>query len=127
MTTPSPGSSLGATDPAVNTAVADLAARLQIDGAQVAVSRHEEVSWPDSSLGCPRPGFNYTQVITAGYLIVLTVDGRSYEYHGKAGQPPFYCESPRPPSTGPWKSSWPQSADRGQLPTVTFGSSALSR
>ena len=64
------------------------------------VTRHEEVEWSDGSLGCPKPGFNYTQAITPGYLIVLTVSGRDYEYHGRPGGGPIYCEGPSPPSAG---------------------------
>ncbi len=87
-------------DPLVAQAMADLATRLSVDTSAIAVTRHEEVSWSDGSLGCPKPGFNYPQVITAGYLIVLSVDGRQYEYHGKPGGAPFYCSTPRPPAAG---------------------------
>jgi len=40
-----------------------------------------EKSWSDTSLGCPRPGMFYAQVITPGYLITLEVKGEKYEYH----------------------------------------------
>jgi hypothetical protein len=85
-------------DPLEAQAMADLATRLGVDNAAITVTRHEEVSWSDGSLGCPKPGFNYPQVITAGYLMVLSVDGRKYEYHGKPGGAPFYCAAPRPPA-----------------------------
>lgn len=37
--------------------------------------------WPDTSLGCPRPGEAYAQVITPGFLIVVEADGERIEFH----------------------------------------------
>jgi hypothetical protein len=51
------------------------------------VVRVEAREWGDSSLGCPQPGFFYAQVITPGFLVLLTVSGqvgqpaRQLEYH----------------------------------------------
>jgi hypothetical protein len=100
MTTDSPGSVPSSGDALEAEAIADLAGRIGVDASAISVTRHDEVSWSDGSLGCPKPGFNYIQVITAGYLIVLTADGRDYEYHGKPGGSPFYCAAPRPPAAG---------------------------
>jgi hypothetical protein len=38
--------------------------------------------WPDSSLGCPKAGFFYQQVITPGYQVLVTdkVRGVTYDY-----------------------------------------------
>jgi len=41
----------------------------------------EAVDWSDSSLGCPKAGMMYAQVITPGHKIVLESGGRSYEFH----------------------------------------------
>ena len=38
-------------------------------------------TWPNSSLGLPRPGEMYLQVITEGYAVVLEAAGREYLYH----------------------------------------------
>lgn len=62
-------------------AVADLASRLGIPESAITVRTVESVEWPDASLGCPRPGMMYAQVITPGYRIVLEADGKRYEYH----------------------------------------------
>jgi len=35
----------------------------------------------DSSLGCPKDGENYSQVITPGYVVYLQALGQVYEYH----------------------------------------------
>jgi hypothetical protein len=41
----------------------------------------EARDWPDASLGCPRPGEVYAQVITPGFLIVVKADGETIEFH----------------------------------------------
>lgn len=41
----------------------------------------EQVTWPDTSLGCPEPGKFYAQVLVPGYRIVVEVRGRKFEVH----------------------------------------------
>ncbi len=53
---------------------------------------HEEVTWPNSALGCPRAGQMYAQVLTPGYRIVLGWKDLKYTYHGATGRPPFRCQ-----------------------------------
>jgi hypothetical protein len=60
---------------------ADAARRAGVAEGEVRVVRSEGREWPDSSLGCPRPGEFYLQVITPGYLLLLQAGGRQYEYH----------------------------------------------
>ena len=48
---------------------AALAQELAVAEADIAVVAVEETEWRDSSLGCPKPGMNYLQVITPGYKI----------------------------------------------------------
>ena len=62
-------------------AVADAAARSGVAPDAVRVVRVEPREWPDSGLGCPKPGTGYAQVITSGYLIVLEAGGQTLEYH----------------------------------------------
>jgi hypothetical protein len=57
----------------------------------VAVQPNE---WRDSSLGCPKPGLNYLQVITPGYLITLEAQGQRYEYHSDSNQRVVRCDQP---------------------------------
>lgn len=78
-------------------AIADLAARLGVDESAVRVVSIQEVTWSDGSFGCPQPGMSYTQAIVSGSLIVLEVNGASYEYHSGASGDPFYCANPAPP------------------------------
>ena len=52
-------------------AAADLAERLGVLIDDVTVVSHEEVDWPDGSLGCPQPDMSYRQVIVNGTLTVF--------------------------------------------------------
>lgn len=61
-----------------------LADELQIDVATVEVVSIEEVEWSDSCLGVNDPETMCMQVITPGYLIVLSADGEQFEYHSNA-------------------------------------------
>ena len=81
-------------------AIADLATRLGIDESGVEFVSQEAVTWPDGSLGCPQPGMGYTQVLVSGSLVVLHVNGVSYEYHSGGGNDLFYCAFPTPPVPG---------------------------
>ncbi len=71
----------GQRQPAVKSALADLAGRLKIAETQIAVRGVEAVDWPDASLGCAQRGRMYAQVITPGYRILLEAGGKVYEYH----------------------------------------------
>jgi hypothetical protein len=79
----------------VEQAKTDLAGRLGVPVEQVSVVSTEEVTWPDSSLGCPQPGMNYAQVLTEGTRTILSAGGRQYSYHSGPRRPPFLCENPR--------------------------------
>lgn len=81
----------------MHAAVTDCAQRLGVDAGQVRVVRAVEVTWRDASLGCPQPGRLYAQVLTAGVLVELDVDGARYEYHARRGGEPFWCRTPQPP------------------------------
>ncbi len=59
----------------------DLAARLTIDPEAVKATFPVPRRWPDASLGCPRPGVSYAQVVTPGFVIELEAGGKSYVYH----------------------------------------------
>jgi hypothetical protein len=77
---PTPGRS-GESDIAVRAAITDWAARLRVAPDKIRVVWVEDVSWPDTSIGCPQPGMFYAQIIVPGYKIMLSADGRQIEYH----------------------------------------------
>ncbi len=58
---------------------------------QVAVQNVEAMQWRDSSLGCPRKGMMYAQVITPGYLIELEAEGKVYEFHTDTNRAVVLC------------------------------------
>jgi hypothetical protein len=96
--TPSPGAPHG--EGAVADAVDDLSRRLDVDPADIVVVSSEEVTWRDGSLGCPRPGMMYPQVLTNGTRVVLESRGERYEYHAGGRRSAFLCENPEPPAGG---------------------------
>jgi membrane protease subunit HflC len=65
-----------------------LAADLGIDPQAPFLVGFEATDWPDTSLGCPKEGELYAQVIVPGYRIVLEHEGTQYEFHsdGKGEQ-----------------------------------------
>jgi hypothetical protein len=62
-------------------AVSDVEKTLHQPIKDVKLVSFEKTDWPDSSLGCPKPGMMYTQVITPGYKLKLQIDGKEYSYH----------------------------------------------
>jgi hypothetical protein len=64
--------------------VREAAAYAAVPPPDVRVVQLEAREWPDSSLGCPRPGLMYSQVVTPGYLIVVQAGTRTLEYHSDA-------------------------------------------
>src|SRR5205823_1607360 len=50
--------------PAVDAALQDAATHLGVGKDQLRVDQVEVRQWPDSSLGCPRPGMLYSQIVT---------------------------------------------------------------
>lgn len=67
--------------PLLDQVAADAAGKNHLaNAAQVRVISAQRVDWPDSSLGCPQPGFMYSQIVTPGYRITVEANGR-HEYH----------------------------------------------
>lgn len=72
----------------------DLAGRLAVRSVQIEVVELSSVTWPDGSLGCPKPGMMYTQSLVDGKLLRFRAAGVIYEYHSGGTRPAFYCEKP---------------------------------
>ncbi len=66
----------------VDAVLADLSAKLghTVTRGNVDTYTWEEDIFNDSSLGCPRSGVSYAQVITHGYKILVTISGTIYDY-----------------------------------------------
>jgi hypothetical protein len=70
-----------------------LAQRLQLSTGEIAIGQIEPRTWSDSNMGCGRPGTMALQVITEGYAVKLTAQGREYEVH-VSGRSTVVCERP---------------------------------
>ena len=86
--------------PQVVQAKEDLARRLSIHPTEIKLHKFEAVTWPDSSLGCPKPGMAYLDVLTPGYLLILYAKGIAFEYHASRGEQVVYCSNPGDPIPG---------------------------
>jgi hypothetical protein len=72
-------------------AVTTLAEELGVPKEQVLVDTVRAVQWSNSSLGCPKPGIAYRDVITPGYKVTLRVDRQVHVVH-EAGNRTFVCQ-----------------------------------
>ena len=71
----------GIIHPGIKAAIDDLARQFDeaLDGLSIVIA--ERVTWPVyASLGCPQPEFSYAQVLTSGILLVLSYQGREFDY-----------------------------------------------
>lgn len=92
---PSPDNST-ANNPAekkmLDLAKAALAKELNIGVDQISVTAIEAVEWSDGSLGCPKPGQAYLQIIIPGFRMLLEAQGKSYNFHSDMEQTIVKCE-----------------------------------
>ncbi len=64
--------------------VADAAKRFNVAESAVVLTRAEQVTWPDGSLGCPQPGRMYTQMLVAGFRVAAKTTEGELTYHTDA-------------------------------------------
>ena len=62
-------------------AIDTLAADLKVPREKIELDTVRAIDWRDSSLGCPKPGMAYLDVITPGHKVTLRVDGQIYVVH----------------------------------------------
>ena len=77
---PTEGNHVDVPDTLMNQIRADAAQRAKVSPAQVQVVSSTAQTWNDGSLGCPRPGEFYTQVMVDGYQVIARAGGRTYDY-----------------------------------------------
>jgi hypothetical protein len=67
----------------------------KVDAAASAIEVEEAtaVDWPDGSLGCPKKGMAYMQMIVPGYRVRLRAGGQSYDVHVGGGRA-VMCSEP---------------------------------
>lgn len=66
---------------AAQVAIDALVTELGVARDQVFVDTVRAVEWRDSSLGCPKPGVAYLDVISPGHRVILRVDGQVHVVH----------------------------------------------
>jgi len=71
----------GGEQAALDLAMEALSKKMDLTGREVSHQRVQATEWPSSALGCPEPGVYYLDVIVPGYLVTLTVDGKSHAVH----------------------------------------------
>jgi hypothetical protein len=74
-----------AASPALDPIVAAIAEALGVAADRVDVLSVEPRQWSDASLGCPKPGEMYAEVITPGYRVIVAVNGERIEFHSDEG------------------------------------------
>ena len=86
--------------------LADAATRSGMPLDRLRVVRASAVTWPDASLGCPHPGFSYTQALVSGWLVLIAVPSSAapLQYHGSDRGGWLHCPAERaspalPPSS----------------------------
>ncbi len=70
---------------ALDMALETLEKELGLSRQKMSRQRVYAVQWPDSSLGCPQKGVSYLQVVTPGYVVSLTANGKIYTVHVGTG------------------------------------------
>ena len=80
----------------VDRIVADAAAVAKVEPADVVVVSTESVTWNDGSLGCPKPGVSYIQMIIQGYRVIVEAGGQRYDYRAGSSGEPKRCEGSLP-------------------------------
>jgi len=58
-----------------------LTTTLDVTPEDVTILKIQHVDWSDASLGCPKEGYMYAQVITPGYLVKAEVNGEEQAVH----------------------------------------------
>lgn len=74
----------------------DLANRRSVDISHITLVGYEEVTWPNSGLGCPEADMAYLSVLTPGYKITLSFDGAEYTYHTNQDERFVLCANGKP-------------------------------
>lgn len=82
----------------------DAATRAGVAVSAVEIKSAQGVTWPDASLGCPRPGMLYPQVLVPGWHVLIVAGGKTYAYHaGRRGNwawcPADRAQAPLPSSS----------------------------
>ncbi len=79
----------------------DLAQHLGVAVTSLQVVSARSVVFNDGSLGCPKPGEQYTQALVDGFQVMVTDGTRKYDYRADNNNRYFRCEKPAAKNSGP--------------------------
>jgi hypothetical protein len=65
----------------IDLAKRDLAQRLNIEISAITLGSDKEIVWPDATLGCPKPGMDFTPINIPGHILTLQAEGKRFIYH----------------------------------------------
>ena len=85
--------------------MADVVLKTRANRADIVVTRTESLTYSDGSLGCSKPGQNYTMATVPGYRVILSHAGQQFDY--RASQKGFFMLCERPSLSAPGASSKP--------------------
>jgi hypothetical protein len=60
--------------------IADAVERTGAEPAEIEIVSTQSITWGDTSLGCPKPGKVYAQVLVNGYWVVLRYQEQEFDY-----------------------------------------------
>ncbi|GAC1537613.1 MAG: hypothetical protein NVS4B8_03330 [Herpetosiphon sp.] len=81
----------------VEAAAADEARKAFKLPAQPRITSKEAREWPNSALGCEAAGMMYTQVLTPGFIVMVTDGSKQYEMHtDQSGKRVVACPDGKP-------------------------------
>ena len=83
----------GIIHPGTKAAIDDLTLILGRDADRIGIVKAAQATWPDARLGCPQPGFFYAQVLATGIWLVLSHQGKEFDYR-TAGSTALLCSQP---------------------------------
>ncbi len=89
-----------ATPEAVLLAEQDFAKISGLNKSQIVYDKLEKVEWSDNSLGCPKEGNVYAQVITPGYRVIFSYNLQQVVYHTDLGRKFIMCQPAEGKSCG---------------------------
>jgi hypothetical protein len=69
----------------------NLSQMLNVNMDQIVTVKVEPAVWPDASLGCPKVGVAYIQVLTPGFVARLEAEGQQYLYHTDESEAVILC------------------------------------
>ena len=77
----------------IDTALDDAMKQTGLARDELEVVSAAAVTWPDGSLGCPKPDVVYTQAPVPGYRVVIQAGGSLLNYHANEKGRVFLCPS----------------------------------